>query len=274
MTKVALYLAGLLLVAIAAACGDGGAAPDERQEDAASILREAQTAMRGLDSFRAALTIETDEGRSDYTIEWQRSDSFHIIMPWEEGNDGSVGEEGVSETIVMGDRSYARQCKAEAEDCSEWTEGERGDIDFPAPSPGFDPRWPIVALGLIAYERVAGQYEVGGVPCIGVAGSVNHLRAVYQALEEGLRQRGVTTYGQACTARPGEPEECRDVPIEEFMDREAEDIRRGDENLGRVLVCIGQEDRLMHRYTAMTGTRTSGTFTYSRFNQVGIEPPE
>jgi hypothetical protein len=268
MTKVALYLAASLLVASAAACGGGA-----REEDAASILRQAHTAMSSLDSYQALVTGDGVGDQTYFTVDWQRPDSFHVIAAWEEREDDRAGQKQVSETIVIGDRAYGRQCKAGRADCSEWTEGERGDVDFPAPSPGFDPRWPIVSLELMVDAEITREGKVDGVPCIHVTGRVNALRAMYQSLEEGLRQRGVATYGQECTARPGEPEECRDVPIEEVMERQAEDIRSGDEFPSPVSLWIGRDDKLVRRYV-LTHTLMEERFTYLRFNQVEIRPPE
>ena len=282
MTKVAACVAGLLLVAIAgAACGDGGGAPSEPQ-DAASILGQAHTAMSDLDSFRAVMTTEPGQGILDSTVEWQSPDSFHLVIRWQEQQEEAVGEIGLSEAIVIGDKGYSRQCKAEGEGCSEWTEYERGDTYLPAPTPWFDPRWPIVALALVVDSRVVGEEQIDGVSSTHIQGNLNRLRAMLQALEEGLRQRGVTAYGQECETEPGEPEECRDLPIEEFMESQAEELQLGDENPNPVDIWIGRDDKLLHRYTigpipgdagAPGGTLTT-VFTYSQFNKVEIQPPE
>lgn len=281
MTKVAVALAGLLLVAIAAACGDGGGAPGGSQEDAASVLHEAHTAMSDLDSFRAVMTIEAEEGSFDFTMEWQRPDRFRVVIPWEEREDEAVGETGVSEGIAIGYRAYSRQCKAEGEDCSEWSEADWIGVRIPTLTPSFDPHWPIVALGLILDGEIVGEEELDGVPSIHVAGKVNQLRAIYQTLEESLRQQGVTTYGRECTASPGEPEECRDVPVEEFMENQADDIRREDENPAPADVWIGRDDGLLRRFATGSlpdnleqATIITMTFTYSRFDQVDIREPE
>ena len=282
MTKVALHLAALLLVSFAAAaCGDGGSAPSEQQQDAASILGHAQSGMSGLDSFRAVMTIETAEGLSDFIMDWRRPDSFRVVIPWEEQEEGAEGSKGVSEGIVIGNSAYARQCKAEGEDCGEWSESQRISVYIPLQYPSFDAHWPIVALGLIVDGQIVGEEELDGVACIHVAGKLNQLRAISQTLEESLREQGATTYGRECTATPGEPQECRDVPIEEFMESQAEDIGRGDENPAPVDIWVGRDDKLLHRFA--TGTLPENLkqtaiitmkFTYSQFDQVEISAPE
>lgn len=278
--SILLGVASLLLLSALPSCGDGSGAPSEPQEDAASILGQAHSAMSGLNSFRAVMTIESEEARFDYTIEWQRPDAFHLVIPWEEREDEAVGEKGVGEAIVVGDRIYGRQCKAENKDCSDWMEAERGDVYLPAPSPSFDPRWPIVALDLVLDGQIVGEDEIDHVSSTHIQGKVNGLRAIYQALEESLRQRGVATYGQECEAPVGEPEECRDVPIEEFMQDQADDIRRRDESPAPVDVWIGRDDKRVRRLTVGPApddpveTATTVTFTYSRFDQVQIGPPE
>lgn len=286
MMKMAPYLVGLLLAAIAAACGDGTGPATSHGNDAQTLLEQAQAAMRDLDSFQLQMT-STWEGRETiYTVAWQRPDSFHVLAPdlqsESEDHERTVTDRGLFEAMVIGDKMYVRQCQAEGEGCERWQEGPRESIYVPMWAPELEPMWTIELLGLVSDAQIIGQEDVEGVACTRIQGRANMVRAMIQSWRRVEEERGPIYWGESCVGisdSSGEMrEECHETTLDEYIARYEDSLREQDEDPPSMEVWVGRDDKLMHRLGFRQALpdeeATTFPFVFSRFNEVNLKPPK
>ena len=268
--------------------GDGARLSAAPADDAAGLLRQSQAAMLELDSLQLEMTTQW-EGREDtYRVVWQSPDSFHVLAPsvvahyYESVQEPEITDYGFVEAIAIADRLYTRQCAEENEDCQLWGEGLRDGTYVPAFAGQFlDPFWTIEILGLMSDAQVVGQEEVDGVSSTRIQGRANITRAMIQSWRRAEEIRGPLYWGQECTGRPAEAgaetqEECHSFTLEEYTATYEETLRDQDENPLLVEVWIGREDKLLRRLEFRTAVaeEPGGSFTFSRFDEVTVEPPK
>ncbi|MFQ5936609.1 MAG: hypothetical protein ACE5LB_09385, partial [Acidiferrobacterales bacterium] len=103
MTRTLAVLAGATLLILVASCRDEEAFEELPPQDAGALSEQALAAMDGLDSFRMEMGFGS-EG-PPIVIEFADPDSYRIQLgPAETAA-------GLAESIIVGDRSYNRQCE-------------------------------------------------------------------------------------------------------------------------------------------------------------------
>jgi hypothetical protein len=150
------------------------------------------------------------------------------------------------------------------------------------PAPELDPFWAVEVLGLMSDATIVGEEDVEGVPSVHVRGRANVLRAMTQSWRRAEETSGPMSWGEECSGEPTEPggqtqEECRSITLDEYIARLEDSIREQDENPLSVEAWIGQDDKLLRRLdtTMVSGEQPApGSFTFSQFNEVTVQPPE
>jgi hypothetical protein len=253
--------------------------------DPAGLLRQSHEAMLGLNSLQAEMTTQWEGREYTYRVAWQNPDSFHVLSSYvvahmQSGQETQVTDYGFAEAIAISDQVYNRQCEAEDEDCQPWEKDARGGLYVPAfAGQALDPWWTIELLGLISDTQVVGQEKVAGVDCVRIQGNANIMGAWIQSWRRAEELRGPLDWGEECTSidsDAGVAEECHPTTLDEYIATYEYDLRKQDENPPRVEVWIGREDKLMRRLEFRTGLGEppAGYFTFSRFDEVTIEPPK
>lgn len=286
-TLILASLASLLVLSTLPSCGGDGQSPATSHEnDAYALLEEAQAAMRDLDSFQLQMKSTWEGRQTTYTVAWQRPDSFHVLSPdvgsQTEDHEKTIIDRGLIEAMAIGNKVYARQCPAEDEDCGPWQEGPRQAIYVPTLAPELEPMWTIELLGLISDAQIIGEEDVEGVACTRIQGRANMVRAMTQSWRRAEEERGPIYWGESCVGiaeSGGEmQEECHDTTLDEYIARYEDSLREQDENPPSVEVWLGRDDKLMRRLgfgQAAPGEEPAASpFTFSRFNEVEIKPPE
>jgi len=285
---ILLSVAWLLLVSVLISRGgDDAGSATLPPGDATTLLRQSRVAMLELDSLQLQMTTQW-EGREDtYRVAWQSPDSFHVLSPYvtavyETGKDPVITDHGFVEAIAVGDRIYVRQCEAEDEDCQPWEESARDGLYVPAfAGEALDPMWTIELLGLMPDAQIVGQENVDGVACTRIRGSANIMRAWIQSWRRAEEIRGPLDWGEECTATPTEPsgeteEDCHSLSLDEYIATYEDDLRKQDENPPSVEVWIGRDDKLMRRleFRTVLAEPPAGSFTFSQFDEVEVQPPK
>jgi hypothetical protein len=284
---ILLSVAWLLLVSIliSRSGGNGAGQTTPLTGDATALLRQSQEAMLELDSLQFQMTTQW-EGREDtYRVAWQSPDAFHVLAPYvvahmESGQETQVTDYGFVEAIAIGERMYTRQCVEEGADCEPWGEGLRDGTYVPMGAIELDPMWTIELLGLASDAQVVGQEEVDGVQCTHIRGKANITQAMVQSWRRAEETRGPLYWGEECMmidSDAGPSEECHATTLEEHVAMAEESARVQGQTQATVEVWVGQDDRLMRRleFPVLPGVEpTFGLFTYSRFNEVTVEPPK
>jgi hypothetical protein len=285
---ILLSVGWLLLVAVVISRGSDGAGPaSPLAGDAATLLRQSQAAMLELDSFQGEMTMEW-EGREDtYRVAWQDPDSFHVLAPYvvahmESGEETEITDYGFVEAIAVGEQMYTRQCAEEDEDCQPWGVGVRDGIHVPAfAGEALDPFWGINLLGLMSDAQIIGHEDVDGVACTRIRGNANMRRAMIESWRRAEEIRGPMYWGEECEGTPAEAgeysqEQCHSLSLDEYIATYEDDVRKQDENPPSVEVWIGRDDSLLRRleFPATTAGESGGSFTFSRFEEVTVEPPK
>jgi hypothetical protein len=286
---ILLAAASLLLLSALPSCGGDGdgagpATPDGN--DAQALLEEAQAAMRRLDSFQLEMNTTSEEMESSYTIDWQRPDSFYVmsrdVRTQTEDDETKLIDNGLFETITVGDKLYSRYCQPAGGSCEPWQEGPRETIYSPLSAPGLEPMWTIELLGLMSDVQIVGEEDAEGVPCTRIQGRANLFRAMIQSAQHAEEERGSIFWGEECTpvADPSgeQQEECHDTTLEEYTALYEDLLREQDENPPLVEVWLGRDDNLMRRLGFRQAEADEDTtefpYTFSHFNEVNIKAPE
>jgi hypothetical protein len=312
MRRLTLFCGSLLFLMVVAACGD-----DEPVEVASSpqaLWERARSAMAELDSYRIAFVFPTRPedalGEYRWEVEYDAPDSYRFLLFGAEGETEEICESytlpggsgfgqtcrevftkitgrTVSETVLVGDTIYGRQCEDIDRECDPWQEQPRGPIAVAGPSPSFFPQWPQVALELAGDFEDLGMEEIDGVRLLHVRGSVNHLRAIFENQRRVLTAAGITSFGGECTAEASLPEEppgeqtCRELTFEESLERQEPQLSFYDEHPAIIDLWVDPEDYLVRRI-AIEASPPPGepesqdmsfVVDYSQFNQVKIEAP-
>jgi len=283
---ILLSVAWLLLVSILISRGgDGAGSTAPLTGDAATLLRQSQAAMLDLDSLEAEMTSPWEGRELTYRVAWQRPDSFHILYPnltveYETEKDPVTTDHGLVEAIAIGERMYTRQCVEEGADCEPWGEGLRDGTYVPMGAIELDPMWTIELLGLVSDAQVVGQEEVDSVECTHIRGKANITQAMVQSWRRAEEIRGPLYWGEECMmidSDAGSSEECHATTLEEHVAMAEESARVQGQTQATVEVWVGQDDRLMRRleFPVLPGVEpTPGSFTFSEFNEVTVEPPK
>jgi len=285
---ILLSVAWLLLVSVLISRGGDGAGPAATgPEDATTLLRQSQEAMLELDSFQFQRTGLWETEMATHTVAWGSPDSFHVLFPvLGEANRSAhpgpwFGDEGVYEATAIRDTIWGRQCAAEGEGCQPWQESPRESVYMPSPGPGMEPSWMIELLGLMFDAQVIGQEKVDGVACARIRGRANVLRAMTQSWRRLEEIRGPIHWGDVCSETasetPGQTRaECHARTLGDIVAEYERYAPDQDKNPRFYDVWIGRNDKLLRRleFTLMPGEGGPGdSFTFSRFNEVDIEPP-
>lgn len=284
---ILLSVGWLLLVSVLVSRGgDNGArlsaAPGG---DAAGLLRQSRAAMLELDSFQFEMTMQWEGRDITYRLVWQSPDSFYVLYPnavahYESGQETEITDYGLVEAIAVGDRIYSRQCAAEDEDCQPWGEGVRDGIYVPAfAGEALDPYWTVEVLGLMSDAQIVGQENVHGVACTRIRGKANVMQAMIQSWRRAEEIRGPMYWGEECTtidSDAGAQDECHSLSLDEYIATNEHSLREQDKNPPSVEVWIGRDDKLMRRleFTTVVAEPPAGSFTFSQFNEVTVEPPK
>jgi hypothetical protein len=284
---ILLSVAWLVLVAVVISRGGDGAGPTSPVAgDAATLLQQSQAAMLALDSLQADMTSSWEGREVASRVAWQSPDSFHILYPslsveYETGKDPVVTDYGLVEAIALGERMYTRQCVEEGTDCEPWGEGIRDGTYVPMGAIELDPMWTFELLGFVSEAQVVGQERVDGVECARIKGKAHVVQAMIESWRRAEEGRGPLYWGEECEGTPTEAgeysqEQCHSLTLDEYIAGYEEDVRRQDENPPSVEVWIGRDDKLMHRLEipATLAEESEGYFTFSRFDEVTVEPPK
>jgi len=290
-TAILLGVASLVVLSALTSCGGGDATGPASPygNDAHTLLQQAQAAMRGLDSFQLQMTSIWEGRETTYTVAWQRPDSFYVLSPdlasQIEDHEKTIIDKGLFEAMVIGDKIYVRQCPAGGEGCHPWQEGPRGAMYVPIWAPELEPMWTIELLGLLGLmsdAQVIGEEDVEGVACTRIQGRANIIQAMIQSWQRVEEERGPIYWGEECTGTTdsdgGEREECHDTTLDEYIAMLGDSLRAQDEAPPSVEVWIGRDDSLMRRLefrqVLPDEQGPPGSLTFSRFNEVDINPPE
>jgi len=245
--------------------------------------------MLELESFQAEMTASW-EGREDtYTVAWQSPDSFHVLYPnavahYESGQETEITDHGFVEAIAIGERIYTRQCAAEGEDCQPWEENARERIYMPGSHFGqLDPLWTIELLGLVSDAQTVGQGDVGGVACTRLRGGADVVQASIRSMRRAEESRGPLDWGEECTGRAttvgGERvEECHNLTLDEYIAKIQESAaEEGFSDPVPIEIWVGEDDRRVRRFNLLQYAPVevvAMSFTFSRFNEVTVQPPK
>jgi hypothetical protein len=287
---ILLGVAWLLMLSMLPACGgddgDGVGPATPHASDADTLLQQAQAAMRDLDSFQLQMTSTWEGRETTYTVAWQRPDSFHVLSPDLQSETEDQGkriiDSGLFEAMAIGNKIYVRQCPAEGEDCDAWQEGPREAIYVPMWAPELEPMWTIELLSLVSDAQIIGEEDVDGVACTRIQGRANIIRAMIQSWRRVEEERGPIYWGESCVSiseSGGEMrEDCHETTSDEYIARYEDSLREQDENPTVIEVWLGRDDKLMRRLgfrQALPGEEAvTFPFTFSRFNEVDLKPPE
>jgi hypothetical protein len=245
--------------------------------------------MLELDSLQFQMTTQWEGREYTYRVVWQSPDSFHVLSPYvtaeyETGKDPVITDYGFAEAIAVGDRLYFRQCAEEDEDCQPWQENARQRIYMPGSHPGqLDPLWTIELLGLVSSPQIVGQDDVEGVACTRIRGRTDLVQATVQSMRRAEETRGPLDWGEECTATPTEPggetqEECHQTTLDEYIAMiEESAAEEGWSGPVPVEVWVGEDDRRVRRFDLLQYAPVevvAMSFTFSRFNEVDIQPPK
>ena len=286
---ILLSVAWLLLVTVL--ISRGGEGTDAAQaRDAAALLRRSHAAMLALNSLQAEMVTQWEGREYAYRVAWQSPDSFHVVSPsvtavYETGKDPVITDRGLVESVAIGDRVYVRQCAEENEDCQPWQESARDGMYMPAFMGESDPVWTFELLGLVSDARVIGQEELDGVDCFRVQGEANVMQAMIQSWRHAEEIRGPLYWGQDCTGEPAEAggeteEKCHTLTLDEYIAMRENPVpeKEYESSPLPVEVWIGVHDRRMRRFELLEGAPLEGflaaSFTFSRFDEVTVEPPK
>ena len=282
---ILLSVAWLFVVSVLASRGgDGARSTTPPPVDAATLLRQSQAAMLELDSFQFQVSARWAWGPLGYSVAWHRPDNFHVLFRLLEDQydqDGrTIRDDGFLETIAVGDAVYSRRCPAGGGGCEPWKEDLRDDIYVPGLVSELEPMWGIELLGLMSDPEIVGQEDVEGVACTRVRGKVNILRAMIQSWRRAEENWGPMNWGEECTGAPSEPgsetqEQCHHTTLDEYIAMLEDPLRQQDLSPPSVEVWIGQEDGLLRRLQFPQGEEPAeGSFTFSQFDEVTVEPPK
>jgi hypothetical protein len=107
------------------------------------------------------------------------------------------------------------------------------------------------------------------------------MRAMIQSWRRAEETRGPINWGEECTATATEPggetqEECHSTTLDEYIAMHEDSVRQQDDNPPSVEVWIGRDDRLLRRFEFRTvlAEPPEGSFTFSRFDEVTVQPPK
>jgi hypothetical protein len=288
-TGTAIFLGGasLLILSTLTSCNGGDAVGPARsdQSDAGTLLQQAQAAMWRLDSFQLQMTGVWEGRETTYTVAWQRPDSFYVLSPnlesQTEDDEKTIVDRGLFEAMAIGDAIYMRQCQAEGEGCDPWQEGPRGAMYVPIWAPELEPMWTIELLGLVSDAQIIGEEDVEGVACTRIQGRANIVQAMIQSWQRIEEERGPIYWGEECTgidSDGGAQEECHDTTLDDYIAMLEDSLREQDENPLPVEVWLGRDDNLMRSLgfpQVLTDEEAPPrSWTFSRFNEVDIKPPE
>jgi len=280
-------VAWLVGVSVLASHGDddaGTATP--LAGDAATLLRQSQAAMLELDSFQLDSTNPSDGEENTYRSMWQSPDSVHVLYPndvvhYETGQEPMITHRGFVEGIVIGDTIYVRQCAAEGEDCQSWEEKARGRIYISGPWGQLDPPWTVDLLGLLSDAQIVGKDDVDGVACTRIRGRADVVQATVRSFRRAEESRGPLDWGEECTGRATtvdgkRVEECNALTLDEYAAKiEESAVEEGLSGPFPVEVWVEEDDRRMRRVDLLGDTEVAVTsFTFSRFDEVTVEPPK
>jgi len=288
---ILLSVGWLLLVSILISRGDDGNSPAAPPAvDAPILLRQSQAAMLELDSFQLEYVDPSEGPGITHRVLWQSPDSVHVLSPYvtaryETGKDPVITDHGFFEAILLGERIYTRQCAAEGEDCQPWEENARVRIYMPGSHIGqFDPLWTIDLFRLISEARIVGREDVDGVACIRVSGRADLVQSMVKSLRRAEESRGPLNWGEECTAAATEPggetqEDCRKTTLDEYIAMlEESAAEEGWSAPVPVEVWVGEDDRRVRRLNLTQSAPVEGfvaaSFTFSRFDEVEVQPPK
>ena len=287
---ILLSVAWLLLVSILVSRGGDGAGPTTPLAvDAATLLRQSQAAMLELDSFQLEYVSPSQGLGITYRVLWQSPNSVHVLYRdrvghYETGQEPLITDQGFVEGIVIGERIYFRRCAAEGEDCQPWEENARQRMYMPGSHPGqLDPLWTIELLGLVLSPQIVGQDDVEGVACTHIWGRTDLVQATVQSMRRAEETRGPLDWGEECTGRAttvgGERlGECHTVTLDEYIAKiEESAAEEGWSGPVPVEVWVGEHDRRVRRFDLLQYAPVevvAMSFTYSRFDEVTVEPPK
>jgi hypothetical protein len=234
-----------------------------------------------LDSFQLELTTQWRGNEVSYLLAWQSPDSFRVLYPNLEYREGGqqpvIVDKGVLEAVAIEDAVYARHCAAVGQGCQPWHEGPRNNVYVPVVLPELEPFWTIELLGLMSDVQIVGQGDVDGVACTRIRGRANIMQAMIQSWRRAEETRGRIDWGEECSSATREAvgetqeEECRQTT--EYIGMAEQRLSESPPSMD---VLIERDDALLRRieFSSLTGPPAEGSFTFSRFNEVTITPPE
>jgi hypothetical protein len=280
------------------------------QEDAGTVLQQAHTAMRALDSYRATVTTSGESvAGADLAIEyaWAAPNSFRSLTPIVsvEGT-GTCGAhkagqprrsgctevrgetlQGYVEAVLIGERQYTRSCQGKGSQCDEWEVRDAGTLSIMGITYG-QAEWTITALTMVQEGEVVGEESVGGEPVIRLKGALDVAEVQVSTLRRAAASAGIETVGEECVEQESTPvpegvtpeaiptPQCRPVTVEDFLSQVRDAI---EHDIGSAEMWIGREDHLVRRFALSVppadpnGAGLETIVEFSRFNDVVIEPP-
>ena len=147
---------------------------------------------------------------------------------------------------------------------------------MPVVLPELEPFWTLELLGHMADAQIVGQEDLDGVACIRIRGRANIMQAMIQSWRRAEETRGQIDWGEECSSATSEAvgetqEECRQTT--EYIDMA--DDRQG-ESAPSMDFLIGRDDALLRRieFSALSGPPAEGSFTFSQFDGLRVEPPK
>jgi hypothetical protein len=272
-------MAGAFLAIVSIGCSS----EEENEEqapsgDASAILRNAQDAMRGLDSYRQELSLSPERKIITFVADYVAPASWYERLAEGPGIDSVV-------ELVQADGSiYVRHCADYPDECGQW---ESSDWIAAAPSLGgltgtVPETLGLTSLGMVTDPEVLGSESANGRQLLRVRGSLNLARAIYD--NQSLAFHGAEVSGETCEthiqtgATPTSV--CRKLPkltFEEAYEEEHGEVDFDQAPPSRIDILLDPEDFRVYRILISVPQAEDDPYLevdYSDFNDVTVEVPE
>lgn len=287
-----LALLSFIVVSIAFACSSGDV-DQERTSlsdiDPEDAITRSLAAMDDLTAYQMEFTFRPEGEPITFLVHYADPGDYYERLV-----EAPAGETETFEIILLGDKTYLRHCDPHPDGCDEWEESDSSEDRAVIPAAGGFTTVGPETLGLVAIEMTDKPRAIGDDNGLAhLRGTVNLSRAIYENQRRLLEQAkdlgdceqfplGSSSYygtGTPIIVTPG-PVTCRSITVEEALQKrwEGYDLDAGPPS--EIDIWLSPKDFLVHGVAIkVSGDESRESFhpyfetSYSRFNEVTIEPP-
>lgn len=221
-------------------------------DNVSPLIPRGLAAMDALDSYRMEITFSPEGEPITTIVDFARPGDYHYTFVLDDDADE------VLELIEVGDLAYSRSCDSHPDDCEEWEQGQRPPLSSLGGLTTFVPE----TLGFVALELATGPTSmdsevVSGEELFHLRASVNLPSAICENKRRAFAAAGIEGIESELE------EECSDTSLERVPS-------------SRVDVWLFSDDLRIHRVRIGVPGFAPDPYletTYSRFNEVSVEPP-